>query len=141
MKVVIPLEMEISLLRVLMKSNLEEVEWVKIRYKQLNMINAKRLVAICHHQLYQKRIKKIHERKVQLREFKEGDLMLRKILPLPHEDHNKWASNYGGLFMVKKKKEKEKRETILGRVLILTSIDVEGVIRSMNLDFVKKYFV
>jgi len=39
-----PLEVEISSLRVLMKS----------RYEQLNMISEKRLVAICHYQLYQK---------------------------------------------------------------------------------------
>ena len=49
-----PLEVEISSLRVLMKSDLEEVEWMKIRYEQLNMISEKRLVAICHYQLYQK---------------------------------------------------------------------------------------
>jgi hypothetical protein len=56
-KVVMPLETEISTLRVLMKSELKETYWVKIRYKQLNMINEKRLAIICHHQLYKKRVK------------------------------------------------------------------------------------
>jgi len=45
------MEIEFSSLNVLMKSNLEEVEWAKIKYEQLNMISEKRLAAICHHQL------------------------------------------------------------------------------------------
>jgi hypothetical protein len=49
-------------LRVLIKSDLEEVEWMKIRYEQLNMISEKRLVAICHYQLYQKRMAKTHDK-------------------------------------------------------------------------------
>lgn len=59
--------------------------------------------------------------------------MLRKILSLPHEDHNKWTPNYECLYMVKK--------AFLGRALILTSIDGDDVIRLVNSDFVKKYFV
>jgi hypothetical protein len=49
MKVVMPLEVEIPSLRVLMDSELEEAEWAKVRYKQLNLISEKRVVAICHH--------------------------------------------------------------------------------------------
>jgi hypothetical protein len=50
MEAVMPLEVEIPSLRVLVDSELEEVEWVKVRYEQLNMIGEKRLAAICHHQ-------------------------------------------------------------------------------------------
>jgi hypothetical protein len=46
MEVVMPLKVEISSLRVLMESDQEEVDWVRIRYEQLNMINKKRLAAI-----------------------------------------------------------------------------------------------
>jgi nickel-dependent lactate racemase len=44
---------EIPSLRVLIDSELEEVEWEKVRYEQLNLISEKRIAAICHHQLYQ----------------------------------------------------------------------------------------
>ncbi|XP_073262363.1 uncharacterized protein [Populus alba] len=54
MEAVMPLEVEIPLLRVLMDSELEEAEWAKVRYKQLNLISKKRIAATCHHQLYQK---------------------------------------------------------------------------------------
>lgn len=53
-EVVMLLEVEISSLRVMLDSELEKYEWANIRYEQLNMISEKRLVMICHHQLYQK---------------------------------------------------------------------------------------
>ncbi|XP_073262690.1 uncharacterized protein [Populus alba] len=53
MEAVMPLEVEIPSLRGLIESELEEAEWAKVRYEQLNMISEKRLAAICHHQLYQ----------------------------------------------------------------------------------------
>jgi hypothetical protein len=102
MEAVVPLEVEIPSLRVLMESGLEEAEWVKIRYEQLNMISERRLAAICHHQLYQRRMAKAYDRKVRPREFKEGDLVLRKILSLPGEDRSKLAPNYEGPYIVKK---------------------------------------
>ena len=49
MEVVMPLEVEIPSLRVLIESELEEAEWAKVRYEQLNMISEKRLAAIFHH--------------------------------------------------------------------------------------------
>jgi len=50
MKVLMLLEVEIPSLRVLVDFKLEEVEKVKVRYEQLNLINKKRIAAICHHQ-------------------------------------------------------------------------------------------
>jgi len=61
-KAVMPLEAEISSLRVLMKSELKETYWVKMRYEQLNMISKKRLAIICHHQLYKKKGKAYYKR-------------------------------------------------------------------------------
>jgi hypothetical protein len=52
MEAVMPLEVENPLLRVLMDSELEEAEWAKVRYEQLNLISEKRIAAMCHHQLY-----------------------------------------------------------------------------------------
>ena len=63
MEVVLPFEVEIPSLRVLMETKLEEAEWVKVRYDQLSFIEEKRLVAVCHGQLYQKRMKKAFDKK------------------------------------------------------------------------------
>ena len=53
---VLPIEVEILFLRVLMESKLEEAEWVQARYDQLNLIEENILKALCHGQLYQKRM-------------------------------------------------------------------------------------
>jgi len=63
MEAIMLLEAEISSLRVLMESKLEKANWVKIRFKQLNLISEKRLDAICHHQLYHQRITKSYDKK------------------------------------------------------------------------------
>ena len=52
MEAVLPIEVQISSLRVLMEAKLEEAEWVQDRYDQLNLIEEKRLKALCHDQLY-----------------------------------------------------------------------------------------
>ena len=64
-----------------MEAKLEEAEWVQDNYDQLNLIEEKRLKALCHGQLYQKRMMRAHDKKVRLRQFREGYLVLKKILP------------------------------------------------------------
>jgi hypothetical protein len=49
MEAMMHLEVEIPSLRVLIDSKLEEAEWAKVRYKQLNLINEKMIAIICHH--------------------------------------------------------------------------------------------
>ena len=49
---VLPVEVEILSLRVLMEAKLKESEWVQARYEQLNLIEEKRLEALCHGLLY-----------------------------------------------------------------------------------------
>ena len=65
MEAVLPIEVEISSLRVLKEIELEEAEWVQARYEQLNLIEEKRMKAICHGQLYQKRMMRAHDKKIR----------------------------------------------------------------------------
>ena len=81
MEAVLPIKVEISFLRILREAKLEEAEWVQARYDQLNLMKEKRLKALCHDQLYQKRMIRAHDKKVRPRQFQEGDLVLKKILP------------------------------------------------------------
>lgn len=50
--VVLLVEIEIPSLRILTNIKLDEAEWVQARFDQLELIDEKRLVAICHGQLY-----------------------------------------------------------------------------------------
>ncbi|KAG5235382.1 RNA-directed DNA polymerase (Reverse transcriptase), Ribonuclease [Salix suchowensis] len=49
MEAVTPLEVEIPSLKVLKDVELEESEWARLRFEQLNLVDEKRLAAICHH--------------------------------------------------------------------------------------------
>ena len=67
MEAILPIEVEISSLRVLMEAKLEEIEWVQTKYDQLNLIEEKKLKALCHGQLYKKRMMQAHDKKVRPR--------------------------------------------------------------------------
>ena len=99
---VTPFEVEIPSLRVLKDSKLEESEWARIHYEQLNLINEKWLTTICHGQLYHKRMARAFEKKVKPRTFQPGDLVLKKILPNQKDNRGKCAPNYEGPYVVKK---------------------------------------
>ena len=93
MEAVLPIEVEISSLWVLMEAKLEEAEWVQAWYDQLNLIEEKRLKALCHGQLYYKRMMRAHDKKVHPRQFWKEDLVLKKILPNQQNQRGKWAPN------------------------------------------------
>jgi hypothetical protein len=132
MEAVLLIEVEIPSLRVLMQTKLEEAERVQTRFDQLNLIEEKRLTALCHSQLYQKRLKKAFDKKVCPREFREGDLVLKKILPIHKDPRGKWTPNYDGPYVVKK--------AFSGGALIITTMDGEDFPLSVNADAVKKYY-
>ncbi|PKI68444.1 hypothetical protein CRG98_011169 [Punica granatum] len=48
MEAVLPIEVEIPSMRILPEAELAEEEWAKQRYEQLNLIDEKRLKALCH---------------------------------------------------------------------------------------------
>uniref|UniRef100_A0A2N9GKE3 Integrase catalytic domain-containing protein n=1 Tax=Fagus sylvatica TaxID=28930 RepID=A0A2N9GKE3_FAGSY len=68
-KAVLPVEVEIPSLRILSQTQLEEAEWAQARYEQLNFIDEKRLAALCHGQLYQRRIERAYNKKARPRTF------------------------------------------------------------------------
>ncbi|KAK8609165.1 hypothetical protein V6N13_025472 [Hibiscus sabdariffa] len=130
---IIPLEVEIPSLHVLSEVKLDKAEWIQARYDQLNLIEEKRLKAICHAQMYQKRRIRAHNKKVRPREFREGDLVLKMILPIERDSRGKWMPNWKGPYVVTK--------DFSGRALILAEIDGEEFQNPVNSDSIKKYHV
>ncbi|XP_070009743.1 uncharacterized protein [Nicotiana sylvestris] len=78
---VIPTEIEIPSLRIVAEAEIDDVEWVKTRLEQLSLIDKKGLAAVCHGQLYQKRMERAYNKKVRPQKFEVGQLVLRRILP------------------------------------------------------------
>ncbi|PKI57293.1 hypothetical protein CRG98_022315 [Punica granatum] len=79
MEAVLQIEVEIPSMRILAETELEEAEWAKQRYEQLNFIDEKRLKALCHGQCYQQRMARAFNARVRHRDFSPGDLVLRKL--------------------------------------------------------------
>lgn len=130
MKTVMPLEVEISSLRILINVKLKESEWEKLKFKQFNIINEKRLAEIYHHLLYQSRIANAYNKRVEPRVFKETDLIFKKIFPILEKEYNKWALNYEGSYVVK---------AFSRGTLILTKMDGDDLPKTVNFNVVKKY--
>lgn len=65
MDAVFPVEVEFPSLRLMTDVKLDEAEWVQNRFDLLNLIEEKRMAAICHGQLYQKKMKKAFNRRVR----------------------------------------------------------------------------
>ncbi|KAK8704917.1 hypothetical protein V6N13_048529 [Hibiscus sabdariffa] len=132
MEAVLPIEVEIPSLRILNEIKLDEAEWIQARINQLNLIEEKRLKAICHSQMYQKRMMSAYNKKVRPREFKVGDMVLKRISPNIRDDRRKWMPNWEGPYVLKK--------TFSGGALILTEMDGEELRNPINADAVKKYY-
>ncbi|KAG8499207.1 hypothetical protein CXB51_005616 [Gossypium anomalum] len=115
------------------KLPLDEAECVQSQYDQLNLIEEKRLRAIRHGQMYQKRMMRAYDKKVHPRKFHEGDLVLKKILPIQNDFRGKWMLNWEEPYVVNK--------AFSGRALILIEMDGKSLPNPVNSDSVKKYFV
>ncbi|GAU51349.1 hypothetical protein TSUD_412970 [Trifolium subterraneum] len=72
-------------------------------------------------------------RKVRPREFKEGDLVLKKILSFQPDSRGKWTPKYEGPYVV--------RRAFSGGAMTLATMDGDELPRPVNADAVKKYFV
>jgi len=102
MDAVLSFEVEVPSLRILAESGLKESEWAQAHFNQLNLIEGKRLVAMSHGRLYQRRVKNAFDKKVRSRKFSEGDLVLKKVSQALKDNRGKLAPNYKGPFVVKK---------------------------------------
>ena len=78
METILPAEVESLSLRILSQTEPSKPEWAHSQYEQLNMIDEKRMIAMCLGQLYQRHVEGTFNKKVRPRVFEEGDLVLKK---------------------------------------------------------------
>ena len=77
-------------------------------------------------------MKKAFDKKVKPREFREGDLVLRKIMSFNTDSRGKWTPNFEGPYVDKK--------AFSSGALILETVDGEELPHPVNVDALKKYF-
>ena len=77
-------------------------------------------------------MKKAFDKRVHPKEFHEGELVLKKILPIQKDHRGKWTPNFKDPYVVKK--------AFSGGALILTRMDGEELPLPVNSDAVKKFY-
>ncbi|XP_070029085.1 uncharacterized protein [Nicotiana sylvestris] len=90
---VIPVEVEIPSLRVIQEAKLSDAKWIRSRYEQLELIDGKRMNALCHGQLYQNRMSRAFNKRVKPRQFAPKQPLLKKIFPHQDEAKGKFSPN------------------------------------------------
>ena len=128
---ILSIEVEIQFLRVLVETKVLEEDWAKARYEQLALIDEKRARAQYHAQGYQKRIVKAFNKKVKLRNLKEGNLVLKVLKDETFDPRGKMKPMWSGPFIIKK--------IMSGGATRITDLDGEGMLRPINMDKLRKY--
>ncbi|XP_031378343.1 uncharacterized protein LOC116193738 [Punica granatum] len=98
----------------------------------LNLIDEKRLATLCHGQCYQQRMARAFNAKVRHREFKPGDLVLRKVWHIAPDSRGKFAYKYDGPFVV--------TEVFSKGAIILSDMDGTENALPVNADALRKYY-
>ena len=96
------------------------------------MIDEKCMTAMCHGQLYQRRVERAFNKKVIPRVFEEGDLILKKRNQAMPDHRGKFAPTYKGPYVVKK--------AFSRGALILANMDEHDFNMLTNFDAVIQYF-
>ncbi|XP_059295452.1 uncharacterized protein LOC132048786 [Lycium ferocissimum] len=121
---VIPAKVEISSLRIIQEAELDNAEWVRARYEQLALIDEKRMVVVCHGQVYRQRMERAFNKRVRTRLFQIGQLVLKRLFPHQDEYKRKFAPNWHGLYVV--------RKVLYGGVIVLAEMDVQEYPKPIN---------
>ena len=132
MEVILPIEVQIPSLRIMKDADLDEDEWIQTRLDQLNLIDEKRLAAVCHGQMYQKRMIKAFNKKIKRRVYQVGDLVIKHIILPQGDPRDKWTPTYEGPFVIKK--------MFLGDTMILTTMGGEDFPHPVNANIVKRCY-
>ena len=128
-----PIEIEVRSLRVLKESKIPEYQWVESRLAQLTLLDEKRIRAMYHSQLYQKRIARAYNKKIKPGKIKEGDLVLKLTRPIITDPGGKFKPNWEDPYLAKKLFSKG--------AAILSDLEGNEFRDSINMDKLKKYFL
>ncbi|XP_049386460.1 uncharacterized protein LOC125850644 [Solanum stenotomum] len=130
---VIPIEVEIPSLRIIVEAEIEDTEWVKSRLEQLALIDEKRFTSIFFGQLYQQRMARAYNKKVRLRNFEVGQLVVKGIISHQDEVKGKFAPNWQGPYVIK--------QVLSKGALQLADMEEKAIDTIVNADSIKRYYI
>ena len=88
-----PIEIEMGSLRVALKQQISEAEWVQSQLDQLSLLDERRLRAADHIQAYQRKMAHAFKKRVKPRPLQRGDLVLRILRGLVTDPRGKFRPN------------------------------------------------
>ena len=132
-EVVLPIETEIKSLRVMMEAKTLESEWARKKYDHLMSLDEKRMDALFHTQIYQKRIARAFNKKIKPEKIKAGDMVLKQSRAIVFDPRGKFRPNWKGLYLVK--------AVIPKGAAKISDLEGNEFIEPINLDRLKKYYM
>ena len=101
MEVVLPVEIEVGSLRVALEHQIIEMDWLRARYNQLNLLDEKRLRAVDHMHAYQRKMARAFRKRVKPRKFKKGDLVLKVLKGLISDPRGKFRPSWNRPYLIR----------------------------------------
>jgi hypothetical protein len=131
---VLPLEIQIASLRVVIQEKLTEDEATKLRLKELDNLEEKRLHTLQNLEAYQARMSRAFDKRLKRRSFKQGDLVLAVIRPMniAHRIKGKFEPKWEGPYVVK--------DVYSSGAYRIISADGEYYPPPINGKFLKRYY-
>ncbi|XP_059292147.1 uncharacterized protein LOC132045578 [Lycium ferocissimum] len=114
------------------EAKLNDAEWVRNRYEQLAMIDEKRMVEMCHGQLYRQRMSRAFNKRVRARLFQIRQLVLKRVFPDQEDYKGKFAPNWKGPYMV--------RKILSVGAVVLAQMDGQEWPKAINTDALRRYY-
>ncbi|XP_077248926.1 uncharacterized protein LOC143888404 [Tasmannia lanceolata] len=106
------------------------IEWARIRHQELCMLDEKRLKTTYHVQGYQRILERAFNKKVRIRELREGDMVLRECRASIFDPRGKFRPNWSGSYGVD--------ESLPGKAVRLLDQNGDRIPEPTNLDQLKR---
>ncbi|XP_059315399.1 uncharacterized protein LOC132066010 [Lycium ferocissimum] len=128
-----PAKVVIPSLRIIQDVELENIEWVQNQYEQLALIDEKRMVAVCHGQLYRYRITRAFKMRVRARLFQIGQMVLKRVFPRPASTKEVYTQ-FGGVI-------RGPVRVLFEGAMTLAEMDDQEWPKAINSNAIKRYYV
>ena len=101
MEVVFFVKTKVGSLRIALEHQIAETDWLRARYDQLNLLDEKRLRATYHMHAYQRKIVCAFRKRVKIRKFQKGDLVLRVLRGLISDPRDKFRPGWSRPYVIR----------------------------------------
>jgi hypothetical protein len=132
--VVVPWELRAGSKRTSLQDQLSADDYSAMMKEELEDLAGNRLRALENIETNKRRIAIWYDKKVKGKEFAEGDLVWKLILPIGSREpkYGKWSPNWEGPYRIS--------QCVPGNAYLLETLEEEKFARALNRKYLKKYY-